>query len=304
MYDAAPVHLNPAMTGVFEGDWRIHGHFRSQWKSVNFKPYTTALASFDAPVKKWGFGGQLVNYRAGIGNYNAFQGLASIAYAVPFDKMGNHNLSMGIQFGITQKSVIYQLHTFDNQYTTSNGGGFDNNLASGENFSGQSIILPDLNFGLLYYFAKQQSRINPFIGGSVFNILQPKESFFGAENKLPMRIYAHVGTRINFTEVFYVIPKVLYMHQNEFQELTFSGEAGYFMKSNETYILAGLTYRNKDAFIFSIGAKRSNYIAKIAYDINASSLAPASTGRGGFEISFTYMHQKKVPQNVKICPKL
>ena len=74
MYDAAPLFLNPAMTGVFKGDWRLHAQYRTQWKAVNFKPYNTALISLDFPVKKWGFGIQLSNYRAGIGNFNVLQG--------------------------------------------------------------------------------------------------------------------------------------------------------------------------------------------------------------------------------------
>ena len=92
MYDAAPMFLNPAMTGVFQGDWRLHAQYRTQWKSVNYKPYTTALISFDAPVRKWGFGGQVSNFRAGLGNYNALQGTVSIAYTTSIDKSKNHNI--------------------------------------------------------------------------------------------------------------------------------------------------------------------------------------------------------------------
>ncbi len=304
MYDAAPLFLNPSMAGVFEGEWRLHMHYRTQWKAVNFKPYTTGLISFDMPYKKWGFGAQIMNYRAGIGNYNAFQGLATAAYTVPIDERKVHNISLGAQFGFTQKSLEYQLHTFDNQYVTTNGGGFDNTLSSGESFGGQSFTLPDVNAGIMYYHAGQQSRLNPFVGISAFNLLEPTESFFDAENKLPMRLYGHTGVRINVTELFYVLPKVLIMQQQEFQEQTFAADAGYFLKSSEMYLLGGLTYRNKDAMILSLGARKSNYIAKIAYDFNTSSLNEASTGRGGFEISFTYMKQKPKPKRTKICPRL
>ena len=304
MYDAAPIYLNPAMTGLFEGVWRAHGHFRTQWKAVNFKPYVTGLASFDAPYKKWGFGGQVVNYRAGIGNYNALQAVVSSAYSLSIDKNKNHNISFGLQAGVTQKSVEHQLHTFNNQYTTSNGGGFDNSIDNGEVFGGQSIFLPEFNAGLLYYHSKSKARVNPFLGVSAFNIIQPKESWFGNDNDLPLRLYVHGGIRLNLLETFYVIPKILYMQQREFTEITLAGDVGVFFKSNEFYLLGGLTYRNLDAFVFSIGAKKDSYIAKVSYDINSSSLAPASTGRGGFELSFTYMHQKKESQNVKICPRL
>lgn len=304
IYDGAPLYLNPSLTGVVDGSWRIHTHYRTQWKAVNFKPYITGLVSFDAPYKKWGFGGQIVNYRAGIGNYNALQGLASVAYTLSLDRNGYNNISFGLQGGITQKSVVHQLHTFDNQYTTSNGGVFDSNLPNGEDFNGQSFILPELNFGAMYYFSKQQSKLNPFLGASAFNLLQPQESFFGASNDLPMRLYVHTGVRINLTETLYIIPKALYMQQREFSELTLAGDIGFYLKAPEVFLLGGIVYRNKDAAVVSIGARKINYIVKFAYDINLSTLSTASTGRGGFEVSFTYMHQKANPQNVKICPRL
>ncbi|UKN02995.1 PorP/SprF family type IX secretion system membrane protein [Paracrocinitomix mangrovi] len=304
MYDAAPMYLNPAMTGVVEGEWRIHAHYRNQWNSVNFKPFNTGLISFDAPVGNWGFGGQIINYRAGIGNYNALQGLASVAYTIPLNKKRSHVITMGVQGGVTQKKVEYQLLTFNNQYTTQNGGGFDSNMPSNESFGGQSFITPDLNAGILYYYARQQSRLNPFVGFSAFNLLEPQESWFGSSNKLPMRFYIHAGTRINITETIYLIPKALWMQQSTFNELTLACDAGFYLKGSEVYVLGGLTYRNKDAFIATIGAKKANYIAKFSYDTNLSQLTPASNGRGGIEISFTYMHQKKDKKKVKVCPQL
>lgn len=304
MYDAAPLFLNPSMTGVFEGDWRVHTHYRTQWRAVNFKPFTTALVSFDMPYQKWGFGAQVANFRAGIGNYNVFQALVSAGYTAPLDANKDHNLAFGVQAGMSQKSVEYQLHTFNNQYVTSNGGGFDNNLANGEAFGGQSLIIPEANAGMMYYYAAQQSRLNPFVGISAFNLLEPTESFFGANNQLPMRFYFHVGSRVNLTETIYVLPKVLVQRQREFAEQTFAVDAGFFLKDAELYLLGGLVYRNQDAMILSLGARKSHFIAKIAYDINTSSLSPATSGRGGFELSFTYMKQQEKPKEVKICPRL
>jgi len=86
LYDAAPLFLNPAMTGLVEGKMRLHAHYRNQWNAIAYKPFTTALVSFDMPKGKWGFGGQVSNMRAGFGNYNVFQALGSVSYAVPIDK--------------------------------------------------------------------------------------------------------------------------------------------------------------------------------------------------------------------------
>ena len=132
-----------------------------------------------------------------------------------------------------------------------------------------------------------------------------------------MRFYIHAGTRINITETIYLIPKTLWMQQEAFSEMTFAMDAGFFLKKSEVYILGGLTFRvaglgssvldavTSDAIVATIGAKKSNYIAKLSYDTNVSSkLTPASNFRGGIELSFTYMHQKKDKKTVKICPQL
>ncbi len=304
MYDAAPLFLNPALTGVFDGNWRIHAQYRTQWKSVNYKPYTSALISLDVPKGKWGFGGQITNFRAGIGNFNVLQGAASVAYTTPVDKRKRHNISFGIQAGLAQKSLEYQLLTYDNQYTTSNGGGFDQTISSNENFPSQSVIVPVTNVGFMYFFAKQEARLNPFIGVSAFNLIEPKESFLANDNSLPRRFYGHVGARINFTETFYVVPKVLFMQQREFREHTYALEAGFYLKGSDLYLLGGLIYRNNDAGIITFGAKLDQIVAKVGYDFNISSLSTVSSGRGGFELSFTYIHKKIKPQTAKICPRL
>ena len=57
-----------------------------------------------------------------------------MGYTLPLNANKTHNLSLGVQGGVSQKSVEYQLHTFNNQYVTTNGGAFDNSLSNGENF--------------------------------------------------------------------------------------------------------------------------------------------------------------------------
>ncbi|MNY37162.1 hypothetical protein D3C86_1717000 [compost metagenome] len=161
-----------------------------------------------------------------------------------------------------------------------------------------------LNASALYYYSKSQSRLNPFIGVSVFNLTQPNESFFGRESRLPLRLYTHLGARVNITELFYLIPKVLIMNQKKFQEQTYALEAGYFLKGSGAYVLAGVIFRAKDAMIATIGAKKDAYTFKLAYDFNVSSLTTTSKSRGGFELSFTYVHQKKKPTDYKVCPRL
>lgn len=304
MYDAAPIFLNPAMTGLIETKMRAHIHFRNQWNALAYKPYTTALASFDVPKGKWGFGGQISNMRAGAGNYNVLQLLGSASYAVPIDKNKYHNLSFGLQAGFTQKRIEYQVLSFDSQWTTANGGSFDKSISNGENFTGNNQFQEAVNFGALYFYGKQQSRLNPFIGYSAFNLTRPKESFVGANNRLPIRQYLHTGVRVNVSEILYVIPKVLIYSQARILQQTYALDAGYYFKGEKFYALAGYTMRVKDASIFYVGLKKDNYIFKMSYDFNVSTLRGVSKTRGAYELSLTWLGKKTKSTEVKNCPRL
>ena len=304
MYDAAPMFLNPAMTGMVDGNIRIHAQYRNQWSSVAFKPYNTALISLDAPKGKWGFGGQIMNMRAGVGNYNVLQGVFSVSYAVPLDKNKFNNISFGLQAGATQKTIEAGLYTFNNQYSSTDGGYFDKSLSSGESFNKQSFITPQVNAGFMYYNAKQQARLNPFLGYSVFNLTTPKETYFNTTNKLPIRHYIHAGLRINITELFYVIPKVLIMLQKNASEQMYSVDMGYFLKEQEFYLLAGVNYRYNDATVLYVGARKGSFMGKVAYDANVSSLHDVSKYKGAFEISLTYIGKKSKSKEVRHCPRL
>lgn len=304
MYDMAPMFLNPAMTGLTEGTWRVHGQYRTQWKAVNFKPYQSFLASYDMPLKNWGIGVQFNYFRAGAGNFSALNGLVSASYKVDLNSNKTHHLSFGVQAGFTQKSIEFPLLSFNNQYTLQNGGSFNTALSSNENFGAKNEILPSVNAGVIYYFSKQNVKVNPFVGFSAFNLLSPTETFYNQSNKLPRRYYWHLGTRINLTETIYLIPKVLGMHQRKYFELTAALETGIYLKKSEFYLLAGIIYRNNDAAAITAGAKFRRYQLKLAYDINFSSLARSSKGRGGFEIGFTYTHNNQKAKTEKICPRL
>lgn len=304
MYDAAPLFLNPAMTGLIDTKMRAHIHFRNQWNVLAYKPFTTALASFDLPKGKWGFGGQISNMRAGAGNYNVFQLLGSAAYSVPVDKLKYHNLSLGMQLGFTQKRIEYQVLTFDSQWTTVNGGSFDKSASNGENFTGNNQFQEAVNFGALYYYGKQQSRLNPFAGFSAFNLTRPKESFVGGNNRLPRRYYLHLGVRVNVSEILYVIPKVLIYSQAKIVQQTYALDAGYYFKGEKFYALAGYTFRVKDASIVYVGLKKDNYIFKMAYDFNVSGLRGITKTRGAYELSLTWMGKKVKNTEIKNCPRL
>lgn len=327
-YDAASLNMNPAMTGMFEGYYRIHAHYRTQWSAIDRNAFQTFAGTFDMPLGKFAVGGQLMDYTAGEGNYNVFSFLASGSYDWILDKEKEyHHISLGTQLGFMQKSIQFSKLTWDEQYTYANGGGFDTSIPSGETMGDEGIFMPDLNLGLIYFYAKDASRVNPFLGYSMRHLTRPKESFYGNDNRLPVHHAIHGGARFSVNEKLQLLPKFLLMRQvakkdsiqyADARELTASLHAHYYLKDNDVHLIFGPTFRmagkiiskadfyNKedDAVIMEMGLKMGPWTYRLSYDINTSSLNPYTNNRGGLEISVTYIGRRSGPDRINNCPRL
>lgn len=299
-YDEAYLYLNPALTGMFNGDYRAGGHYRTQWAAVATKPYSTFMLSYDMPKDRFGVGGYIMNNRAGSGGFNVLNFLLSGAYEITTDpKLYNH-LSVGLQLGFIHKYFNYSKYLFDNQYdNTLNGGEFNPNLLNGEEelFTNTSVFMPEANMGVYYYNTNDQVTITPFGGFTLFHLLSPKEEFLiktedNKDNRLPRRFVLHGGAKIYATEQITVVPNLLFMRQANNNELKF-GILGYYkLKDSETELIFGPSYRNKDAMVIHLGMIYKDFIYRLSYDINTSSLNTVSNYRGGLEISVIYQKRK------------
>ena len=302
-FEASPMHMNPAMTGMFKGSYRLSMHQRNQWMSVISNPFLTSALSFDTKFKKFNAGAYLINYRAGTGGFNSMNLILSGAYDYSFKENPYHHIAFGVQGGLIHKNVNMNNLSFEDQYEASNGGSFS--LPSSENFSNSSTIMPEANAGLMYYYSNSAKKFNPFVGFSAFHLTEPKESFFSSDNKLPRRYLAHAGAKININERFQFLVHSTGMRQKNVDELMFSWIGYYYMKEQDIYLLYGTTRRtNDDAMIAQLGLKYGKFTYRLSYDVNTSSLSTISNGRGGFEISIVYISNKVDPNPVRSCPDL
>lgn len=305
-FDAAPLNLNPSLTGLFNGDFRIHGHYRTQWQAISNQPFQTGYLSFDMPIKKgFSFGASVANYNAGTGNYNEFQLMVFGSYKLALDKKKRHQLSFGLQAGFFTKSINFGNLTFGQQYIQdANGGSFDTSIPAGETFDNQFVINFDCGAGVTYYYSNVASRFNPFVGISVYHFNFPRESFYGENNRLPLRYVANAGVRIGITESLTLMPKIMYEHQQNANEILASVMVQYYLKNADVIIMAGPTFRSKDAFAIDLGVKWNDLEFRFTYDINISTLNTSTTGRGGTELSLTYVFRKLNPNPIPSCPRL
>lgn len=316
-FDAFAQYLNPAMTGSFNGDFRVNVHTRSQWAKVIQNPYFTTGVGFDVPqllalqrspsLRSLKLGAYILNERAGTGKFNVFN--FAISAAKDFSLNDNNRITAGLQLGFINKSVDFNALNFGSQYTTKDKGGFDMNTSSGEVFSNASTAMPDINLGVLYYFTKEQSLFIPFFGIAAFHLTQPKEDFLNSTNKLPRRFNAHGGTKINYSKYHQVNIHFLVMQQtSNVRELQGNVMGMSFLKGRDDFcLLYGFGYRNannQDAGIIHMGLKYGDITGRVSYDINISDLKTFSNGQGGFEFSLIYVRSKPIIIPPTTCPRI
>ena len=292
MFYASPLTLNPALTGVNDGTYRVAAIYRNQWRSVS-TPFNTFAASFDMKLLQdklkndvFGVGALLQSDQSGDGKLTSTSAMLSAAYHKGLDKNHKHFIGLGAQFAFTQNSLKWQQLAFPDQFS---GSDFNLQQSNMENISKPTINYFDMNMGFL-----QQSIWNDIVsnmtGFSIYHLVEPKESFLGQNVKLADRFAVHEGIRIRALQNFYVCPNFIYQYQLKAQEINLGSSFEYHIpgKKSETVASIGAWYRVGDAAIITAGMEYYKVRLMFAYDINTSSLKPATNDRGAFELSIIY----------------
>lgn len=310
-YDASPLNLNPALTGFFDGDYRFVANHRNQWSSVTV-PYKTYSLSFDMPfqasqMKRDFFGvGMIVNNdKAGDAELKKFQTALSLSYTRKIDRKSQHAISFGIQTSVTQRSINFNKLMFGEQW---DGDAYNPNLSNGQHFGDNSFIYFDLSSGVNWSFSDAQKDFRANAGFALSHINEPTQTFLtGSDAVLYRKITVHGKSQIKIHPLVDLLPSFLFEKQSTFKEFLVGTSVRYILEpkyESTTAVYLGGFLRTKDAFILTTGMDYKNLHAGLSYDINFSTLRPASNNRGGFEIAIIYIIRKFVPLNIKrkSCP--
>src|SRR3954463_15702477 len=73
-YYVYPSWLNPALTGAFDGDYRISGIYRNQWSSITNAFSTIGLSADMVTSKNINVGVSVMRQTAGTGGYSYTNG--------------------------------------------------------------------------------------------------------------------------------------------------------------------------------------------------------------------------------------
>jgi len=290
-YDASPILLNPAFTGVLDkGDFRLATNYRTQWGSVSSSSFTSTGIAFDTKLKpRWGVGAYATNNDLA-GFINVFNFALSGSYQITDPSQNKYKITTGLQAGILLKSLNQDEFVFDSQYED---GGFDASKSSGENFTKTNSFNPDFNWGIAYVHTDESWKIKPFASLSLFHLSLPKESFTnGNSDNLPIRWAFNGGAKYKINEKINVKVRTLFMLQRKAKEFNFGALTEYQIKNTDYILLGGIDIRWDDALIFNLGLNHKNIAYRLSYDMTTSSLQSVTGGRGGGEISIVYTPSK------------
>lgn len=308
----APLHLSPALTGVFDGQTRVMGNFRDQWYQVPIT-YRTAWAGVDTKFKtkpgSSGFfsGGLIFNFdHAGDSKMGTGQLALNGAYTRKMAK--EHFLTAGLQVSGYQRSFRTDDLTFDEQYT---GKQFEADQFNGEAFPDQSILYADFGVGLNWRFDRQKTRTHVDFGAGLMHINQPNKSFFNEDDIVLPRRFSIYGLGVfQLTEKVDLAVNAIGQYQGPYTENVLFAGARYHLNTTptkETALQLGFGYRfngdgigTGDAFYPALEFHKQNWLFGLSYDINVSDFKVATGNLGGPELSVIYVF-RNAPA-VDICP--
>lgn len=305
-FNGSLLNLNPALTGFFNGDYRIGAIYRSQWQAVPV-PYSTISMSGESRIRAkstnnnmLGVGLLFNNDKAGDTRYGTTQLYLSGSYIHAAKADSSLLISFGANVGYCQVGFDYNLMTFDNQY---DGLNYNKSTATGERFNWTQTNFADINLGMAaqYILNKKQRFV---LASSIHHLTSPTISYQGNDvSKLDLKSSTYVQFTTPVDLKIDIITELLFNRQGKYNELIPHASLKYYLKKDANQsILGGLSFRAKDAFILRVGYTHKDLQAGMAYDINLSKFKAATNGRGAFEIYVIHVFFKKYQTIIKKKP--
>ncbi|MBC7946932.1 MAG: PorP/SprF family type IX secretion system membrane protein [Chitinophagaceae bacterium] len=305
----APLLRNPSLAGIFTGDIRAQAVYRDQWNSVTNAYKTGSLnGEYKMPVGKGDdfmtLGLQMLYDRAGTIGWTSTHVLPALNYHKALSGDRNKYLSLGFMGGFVQRSFDISKMTTNSQY---DGGGL------GENFPSASYTYLDGSVGMSYNSSLGNNPANNFfVGAAYHHFNRPNNSFYRdpAIELSPKWVFSG-GIRFGTGDYAYVTLQADHSRQGAFSETVAGGMYGLKIGGDPdqpNYVMhAGAFLRWNDALIPVVKFDYSPFSFALSYDVNISKLKPSSYGRGGFELSVSYIgflqRADRSSLNSTLCPR-
>lgn len=285
---------NPALTGIFSGDYKVGANYRTQWSNISV-PFQTFLFSAETRITTNRAVGDYLSIgvattydKAGSISFNSMQVYPALNYNKSLEDTRNSYLSVGFTGGYMQRSIDLSKATFSTQYVN---GSYSSSNASGENITNNVLESFDVGAGVsLNSSAGPNNIVNYYLGFAAFHLNKPKHTFDDNNSLvvLATKYAANAGFSWRINNEFGLLMHFDIMKQAAYQQTIVGGMLSWQTTgetSENLKLYLGAFTRLGDAIIPTFKVDYNIYSLTFSYDINTSSLQPATAGAGGYELS-------------------
>jgi type IX secretion system PorP/SprF family membrane protein len=235
---------------------------------------------------------QVLYDKAGSAGLSTTELLPALNYHKSLSSEKTMYLSLGFMGGLVNKSIDLSKITTNSQY---NGTAYDPALPNGEILTTPSMYYWDGSLGMSFNtsFGKDQGN-TMFIGAALHHLNRPKNSFYkNPAIELDPKYVFSAGMKLIISDYTYFTLQADHSRQGSSEETI--GGALFSYKLGDDPINSGYTLhlggflRWKDALIPVLKLDMNALSVALSYDVNVSELKTASQGRGGVELSISYI---------------
>ncbi|WP_207510819.1 PorP/SprF family type IX secretion system membrane protein [Longitalea luteola] len=290
-----PLLRNPALAGIFSGNFRLTGAYRNQWQSVTV-PYRTMAISGECKLLR-GFttgdfittGFQLTNDVAGDSKLQRIQVLPVINYHKLLNEDRTTFISLAFMGGAVNEHFDASKLRFDDQYMN---GAYSVSNPTRQQIGSTRFTYWDVSAGISFK-TSLGNNTNLYVGGSVFHLAEPHAAF---TKEYDVRLNRKYGVNAGLSAWINKMDKIVVyadcFAQGGNRLIQGGGLFTHCFDENgdEAALSVGVggTLRWKDAFVPIIKLYTHQLGIGLSYDVNISKLTTASQFRGGFELSLSY----------------
>ena len=257
---ANPIYLNPAFAGS-NGCPRFGLNYRNEWPNLTGN-YVTYSAAYDQYFKNISGGIGVLATHDQQGQGTIYTSMLGLIYSYHLKVNRKFSMLFGARAAMYNKYLDWDKLTFGDMIDPRRGFIYQ----TGDVPRGGSRYFFDASAGFVGYSK------NFFFGFAAHHLNRPNESVIVGESKLPMRFTGHMGAEIKlggksqYKNITSIMPNIVYQYQNGFQEINI----GTYIKYGAFTV--GAWFRNKDAFILSIGLSTQKFKLGYSYDVTVSKL--------------------------------
>ena len=304
----SPLNVNPANTGVFNGDKRLNLSYRRQWSSVPV-PWTTFSGSYDRkfyPKKDKNHffsGGILFNYdregnitKLNLSNFNVTGSFTSILNE-------NNLITLGALIGYSTRGFSLTGLTWDKQW---DGTSFDPTIDPGENFQSRRVSFLDLGIGANYRWQKSK-RTKVDLGVGLLHLQEPGVAFVSGDDiSLPRRLTLSGVGSFKVASKIDLQLQALGQFQGESDEFVFGGLGKFYVsqrRGDEVEVHLGAGYRTSKSVFPILAIQYKQFYGAVSYDIDLSDFSDLHQRPAALELHFSYIIADVRPfKRAKVCP--